>query len=179
MNDVHSPSCPPSAASGIAIAVEDSEIRMVRCSGCDEQWWERDGARVPLPELLPLLRESRNAPRAAAPRRSRRPEESPVAAAARAAAAEVAGPAAPAAADDPAPAAAPKLVAPRATARRAAATERATATAAASEAGTRRAAAERARVVDLTDRTEASDPEQEGSLLFRQLLALQERSASR
>ena len=61
MNVTHPHHCPPSASTTITIALAGVAVEMTRCSGCDGQWWTRDGERVPLPELLPLLRESRNA----------------------------------------------------------------------------------------------------------------------
>ena len=58
--------CPPALRTAIVITVGMSTLEMVRCRACEAQWWERDGAPVALPEVLPLLKDTRKGPRAPA-----------------------------------------------------------------------------------------------------------------
>lgn len=72
------------------ITLAASKVELILCSACLAQWWQCDGAAVPLSEVLPLLKDARNAARPPGKRRTRTASDSAVLAAARHAVVELA-----------------------------------------------------------------------------------------
>ncbi len=49
------PSCESSDVVSISMSFEGSGIEFRACHACEERWWEKDGARIPLKVVLDLV----------------------------------------------------------------------------------------------------------------------------
>ena len=49
------PACPAERLTSVALAVGGTALTMNGCPACGCRFWERDGGRVPLEEVLDLL----------------------------------------------------------------------------------------------------------------------------
>jgi formate dehydrogenase maturation protein FdhE len=52
---VKCPSCESSDVVTISMSFEGSGIEFRACHACEERWWEKDGARIPLKVVLDLV----------------------------------------------------------------------------------------------------------------------------
>lgn len=53
------PKCAKHRLIDITVTIADARVTMHSCSNCSERWWDRDGERVALPDVLHLASSNR------------------------------------------------------------------------------------------------------------------------
>lgn len=53
------PKCAKHRLIDITVTIADALVTMHSCSNCSERWWDRDGERVALPDVLHLAASNR------------------------------------------------------------------------------------------------------------------------